>query len=64
MIEQFAQLGLVDEYQIAVQPIILGAGLSLFGDIRERIDLKLVSTKTFQCGAIALYYVPAKEVRS
>ena len=64
MIVQFAQLGLVDEYQIAVQPIILGAGLSLFGSIRDRIDLELVKTKTFQCGAIALYYVPAKEGRS
>lgn len=61
MIVTFSQLDLVDEYQIAVQPTILGSGLPLFKNITERINLKLIKTKTFGCGAIALYYEPAKK---
>jgi len=61
MIVAFSQLGLVDEYQIAVQPTILGGGLALFKNINERIDLMLVKTKAFGCGAIGLYYVPTNK---
>ncbi len=56
MIVALAQLDLIDEYQLAVQPTILGSGLPLFKNIRERIDLKLIKTKTFGLGAICLYY--------
>jgi len=55
------KLNLVDEFQLCVHPIILGSGLiPLFKNINDRIDLKLLKTKTFSCGAIALYYEPAK----
>jgi len=60
LIVALAQLDLIDEYQLAVQPTILGSGLPLFKNIRERINLKLLKTKTFGCGAVALYYEPAK----
>ena len=60
LIVAFAQLDLVDEFQLGVQPIILGSGLPLFKNIRDRIDLKLLKTKTFGCGALALYYEPTK----
>ena len=60
LIVAFAQLDLVDEYQLGVQPIILGSGLPLFKNIKDRIDLKLLKTKTFGCGALALYYEPTK----
>ena len=56
MIVAFTQLGLIDEYQIGVQPVILGQGLTLFKNISERVDLKLLRTKTFGGGAIILYY--------
>ena len=58
LIIALANLQLIDEYQFAVQPTILGSGLPLFKNIRERIDLKLLKTKTFGCGAISLYYEP------
>lgn len=61
LIVALAQLGLVDEYQLAVHPTILGSGLSLFKKIKDRIDLQLLKTKTFGCGAIALYYEPVKK---
>ena len=56
LIVAMTQLDLVDEYQIGVQPTILGSGLPLFKNIRDRVNLKLIKTKTFGCGAIFLNY--------
>ncbi|HEY8936329.1 MAG TPA: dihydrofolate reductase family protein [Cyclobacteriaceae bacterium] len=56
LIVALAQLDLIDEYQLTVHPTILGSGLPLFKNIRDRIDLKLFKTKTFGCGAVTLYY--------
>ena len=61
LIVALTQLDLIDEYQLCVQPIILGNGLPLFKNINDRINLKLLKTKTFSCGAIILYYEPAKD---
>lgn len=61
LIVAFTQLGLVDEYQLAVHPTIVGSGLSLFKNIKERTDLTLLKTKTFSCGAIVLYYETVRE---
>ena len=63
MIVALTRLELIDEFQLVVQPIILGSGLPLFKNIKDRIDLKLSRTKTFGCGAIALYYEPTKDER-
>ncbi len=60
LIVAFANLDLIDEYQISVQPTILGSGLTLFKNIMDRIDLKLLKTKTFGCGALTFYYEPVK----
>jgi len=55
-------LNLIDEFQLCVHPIILGSGLTpLLKNINDKIDLKLLKTKTFGCGAIILYYEPAKK---
>ena len=51
-------LNLVDEFQISIQPIILGKGLPLLKNITDRINLKLLKTKTFRSGSITLYYEP------
>jgi dihydrofolate reductase len=56
MIVEFTNLGLIDEYQLLIQPIILGKGLTLFKNIRERVDLNLSKTETFGCGVVGLYY--------
>ncbi len=61
LIVALTQLGLIDEYRLGVQPTVLGSGLPLFKNIKDRIDLKLLKTKTFGCGAVTLYYEPAKK---
>jgi dihydrofolate reductase len=61
LIVALTQLDLIDEYQLGVQPIVLGNGLPLFKNINDRINLKLLKTKIFGCGAVTLYYEPAKK---
>lgn len=58
MIAELMQLDLIDEYQLCVHPIILGKGLSLFKNMNERKNLKLIKTKIFGTGAIVLYFEP------
>jgi len=50
------QLGLVDEYRVIVNPVLLGKGRPLFGDIPERIRLKLQATKVLASGVVILSY--------
>jgi dihydrofolate reductase len=59
LIVALANLDLVDEYQLAVHPAVVGSGLPLFKNIKDRIDLKLLKTKTFGGGAVVLYYEPS-----
>ena len=58
LIVEATQLGLIDEYQLCVHPVILGNGLPLFKNINDKIILKLLKTKTLGSGAIVLYYQP------
>jgi dihydrofolate reductase len=61
LIVTLLNLHLVDEFQLLVQPIIAAKGLPLFENIQDRIDLKLVKTKTLTgTGSIIHYYEPAK----
>jgi dihydrofolate reductase len=48
--------GLIDEFRINVNPVVLGEGLPLFKDQKDRINLELVSNKTFTCGVAGLVY--------
>lgn len=61
LIVALTKLGLVDEYQLGVQPTVIGSGLPLFKNITDRIDLKLLKTKTFGCGAVFIYYEPTRK---
>jgi dihydrofolate reductase len=61
LIVALTQLGLIDEYQLGIQPTIAGSGLSLFKNISDRVDLKLLKTKTFSCGAVFHYYESLKK---
>ena len=50
---------LVDEYRFLIVPVVLGAGKPIFQGIRQRLNLKLISTKTYKSGMTGLYYRPA-----
>ncbi len=56
LVHSFAQLGLIDEYVITVNPIILGAGIPMFADIDHRIRLKLVKSTELATGVIGTHY--------
>lgn len=49
-------LGLVDEFWLSVHPIILGRGKLLFNNIKDRIPLTLIDTKTYSTGLVSLTY--------
>lgn len=59
LIIQLMKLNLIDEYQLCVHPIVAGSGLPLFENMNIRKMLKLTKTKTFNSGAVILYYEPA-----
>ena len=58
IITQLAPLGLIDEYQIMVNPIALGTGRTLFEGIRQKLTLKLAKTREFRNGCVLLTYAP------
>jgi len=51
------QLNLIDGYWLFVNPIILGRGIPLFVNIKEKISLKLLTTRQFTCGVTELNYI-------
>jgi dihydrofolate reductase len=52
----FMRAGLVDEYRLYVNPVILGAGTPFFPELDDRIALDLVETRTFGSGVVYLRY--------
>lgn len=53
------QNGLVDEYRLGINPLILGSGTRLFQDGLPKQDLKLVESRTLKSGLVILHYQPA-----
>ena len=54
-----ADLGLIDEYEFVVLPVLAGHGPTLFAGLRERLELRLVGRQEFRSGAVALRYQPS-----
>jgi len=55
----FMRQGLIDEYRIFVNPVVLGRGNPTFKDIKDKMALKLLKAQTFRSGNVLLYYQPA-----
>ena len=60
IVKQLAEVNLIDEYQIVVNPIALGAGRTMFDGIKGNVALKLTKSRTFANGNVVLWYVPAE----
>lgn len=54
LITTFINLRLVDEFRLSVHPVILGEGKPLFIDIKQKLNLKMVNTRTFSSGVVQL----------
>lgn len=64
IVSQLAQEGLIDEYQIVVNPLVLGKGRTIFDGIKEKLSLKLIKTRIFGNGNVFLCYEPnSREIR-
>ena len=55
-----ADLGLIDEYEFLVQPVLAGHGPTLLAGLRERIQLELVDRHEFRSGAVAVLCRPTR----
>ena len=61
IVSWFAERGLIDEYSIMVNPVILGGGRSIFNGIKDRLHLKLLNARTFEPpGNVLLNYRAVK----
>lgn len=60
IVQQFTNLGLVDEYRLLVNPIVLGKGKSMFKDMKDQLKLTLINTRTFKNGNVLLTYQPTQ----
>jgi dihydrofolate reductase len=58
IVSQLAQQNLIDEYQLAISPIVLGKGRTLFETVTKRFNLKLTNSRTFGNGTVFACYQP------
>ena len=59
LVNSLMPLGLIDEYQIMIFPVVLGSGKRLFSEGVDKTGLKHVKTTTFDSGVVVLTYQPA-----
>jgi dihydrofolate reductase len=59
IVAQLTQARLVDEYQLVVNPLILGSGRTMFEGVKDRLAVERTHTRNFKNGNVVLSYVPA-----
>ena len=58
IITQFAERGMLDSFQIMIDPVALGDGTPIFKGLPGKLNLKLTSSRVFKSGVILLNYLP------
>jgi dihydrofolate reductase len=59
IVSQLAQQNLIDEYQIALSPIVLGKGRTMFESVKDKLNLQLTKSRAFGNGTVFVCYQPA-----
>lgn len=60
IVQTLSNLGLIDEYQLLLHPVVLGDGKPLFQNITHKLKLQLTQTRTHPSGVVVLYYQSVK----
>ena len=56
IVSQFAEAGLIDEYEIMVDPVVIADGTPMFKGIKQELNLQLTGTRVFKSGVVLLRY--------
>jgi len=59
ILSQFAENGLIDSFQIMLDPLAIGSGVSIFSQISKQLNFKLIDVKKFNSGVLLLNYEPS-----
>jgi dihydrofolate reductase len=49
---------LIDEYHLFINPTVIGSGMTIFKEIEQKLNLKLIKANPFECGIVVLCYEP------
>lgn len=63
IVSEYAAHGLIDEYRLIVNPVLLGGGKPFFSNIRTTTQLHLKDSRVFDCGNVLLVYEPKNNHR-
>jgi dihydrofolate reductase len=58
IVAQLADAGLIDEYQIVLNPLVVGNGRTLFEGVKNKLPMKLAKSRAFGNGNVVLFYEP------
>jgi dihydrofolate reductase len=58
VVAQLAEAGLIDEYQIVLNPLVVGSGRTLFEGVKRKLPMKLAKSRAFGNGNVVLFYEP------
>jgi dihydrofolate reductase len=63
IITHFANLGLIDTFQIMIDPVALGKGTSIFSGLKKKLDLEQTGSRIFKSGTALLSYKVLENIK-